>query len=160
MFLLFRASEHGYRSSSFHKHCDGKGPTITLVKADNGRIAAFYSGVAWPKVVRGSTIFPLNPRGFIASIKDVKGKYTFKKYSATSAAYVVSFFDQGPCFGRALWLNDQCQLNEDSRSYLFSEYWYDLKGVDGSLILFGAKKIKVLEYEVYQVEQEGRWNYI
>jgi hypothetical protein len=31
--LLYRASEHGFRAREFHRLCDKKGPTITLVKA-------------------------------------------------------------------------------------------------------------------------------
>ena len=31
--LLFRASEHNFRSSKFHEYCDNKGPTVTIVKS-------------------------------------------------------------------------------------------------------------------------------
>jgi hypothetical protein len=34
--LLYRASEHNFRASEFHRLCDRKGPTITLVRAVNG----------------------------------------------------------------------------------------------------------------------------
>ncbi|KAK8799573.1 hypothetical protein WA158_006122 [Blastocystis sp. Blastoise] len=30
--LLFRASEHNYRVSEFHKYCDNKGETVTIIK--------------------------------------------------------------------------------------------------------------------------------
>lgn len=29
--LIFRASEHGFSSSEFHRYCDDKGPTIILI---------------------------------------------------------------------------------------------------------------------------------
>jgi hypothetical protein len=65
--LLFRASEYGFRSSDFHRMCDRKGPTITIVKAENGPMAAAYSGVDWG--LWGA----LNPRGFLASIAEDPG---------------------------------------------------------------------------------------
>lgn len=30
--LLYRGSRDGWLSSDFHKHCDNKGPTVTLIK--------------------------------------------------------------------------------------------------------------------------------
>jgi hypothetical protein len=66
--LLYRASEHGFLANEFYRLCDGKGPTITLVKAENGRIAAAYSGVDW-----GHYGFTPDLRGFLASIVDEPG---------------------------------------------------------------------------------------
>ena len=44
--LLFRASEHAYKAKSFHENCGAKGPTVTLVKANN-RVAAAYNCNDW-----------------------------------------------------------------------------------------------------------------
>jgi hypothetical protein len=33
--LCYRASRDGWSSQDFHKHCDNKGPTVVLVKANN-----------------------------------------------------------------------------------------------------------------------------
>jgi hypothetical protein len=40
---LYRASENKYSARAFHKLCDGKGTTITLVKAVDGKKAAAYN---------------------------------------------------------------------------------------------------------------------
>jgi hypothetical protein len=45
MTLIFRASEHGFLATEFHRVCDGKGATVTLVKAWNERMAAAYNSV-------------------------------------------------------------------------------------------------------------------
>jgi hypothetical protein len=65
--LLFRASEHVFLASEFHRLCGGKGPTITLIKAANGRMAAAYKGGSWDQ--NGPRLCP-NPQGFLASIVD------------------------------------------------------------------------------------------
>ena len=36
--LLYRASEHGFKSKSYHEHVDGVQDTITFVKSENNGI--------------------------------------------------------------------------------------------------------------------------
>jgi hypothetical protein len=33
--LCYRASRDGWSAKAFHRHCDNKGPTVVLVKANN-----------------------------------------------------------------------------------------------------------------------------
>ena len=40
--LIFTASINGDSAKDFHKHCDGKGPTVTIVKGENGHIFGGY----------------------------------------------------------------------------------------------------------------------
>jgi hypothetical protein len=116
--LLFRASEYGFRSSDFHRICDRKGPTITIVKAENGRMAAAYSGVDWG--LWGA----LNPRGFLASIVDdpaAIGGFSLHKYAANDRASVNSHPYLGPWFGDSLHIADRadrCHESEFSFSIL------------------------------------------
>ena len=41
--LLYRASEHGYTASSFHEYCDGKSPTLVVIKSSGGWIFGGYT---------------------------------------------------------------------------------------------------------------------
>jgi hypothetical protein len=147
--LLFRASEHGFLSREFHGLCDGKGPTITLVKAWNGRMAAAYSGVDW-----GQYGFTPDLRGFLASIvgdRGAFGGYSLHKYAASEDGYVFSSNSWGPQFGGGLSVADRCDENERSNSFLGPRYGYGQDGVDPSS-LFGVEDFRVLEYEVFRVE--------
>jgi hypothetical protein len=147
--LLFRASEHEFLASEFHRLCDGKGPTITLVKAVNERMAAAFSGVNWDQY--GLT---LNPQGFLASIVDDPGAiggYSLQKYAANENAAVYSYPNVGPYFGNGLSIRHRCNVDERSRSHLGPRYGYGPEEVDPS-ILFGSTYFRVLEYEVFQVE--------
>ena len=75
--LCYRASRDGWSTPHFHRHCDNKGPTVVLVKA-NGCIFGGYtdqhwdSGGAW-KNSTSSFLFSLrnndNLPPFIANIK-------------------------------------------------------------------------------------------
>ncbi|KAK8799673.1 hypothetical protein WA158_006221 [Blastocystis sp. Blastoise] len=43
--LLFRASEHEYKASEFHKYCDNKGETVTIIKhIGHNRIINIFGG--------------------------------------------------------------------------------------------------------------------
>jgi hypothetical protein len=142
--LLFRASEHGFLASEFHRLCDGKVPTITLVKAANGRMAAAYIGVDWGRPWGHTS----NPRGFLASIDE---GYTLQKHPSNNRGHVFSYQEYGPCFGLGLFLSNRCDENESSYSILGHYYRYGPEGMEPSS-LFGSRNFRVLEYEVYQVE--------
>ena len=45
--LIFRASEHGFMESAFHKACDGHPNTITIIKSNYGNIFGGYTNIPW-----------------------------------------------------------------------------------------------------------------
>lgn len=45
--LLYRGSRDGMTSSAFHRLCDGKGATLTLVRSDSGHTFGAYAGASW-----------------------------------------------------------------------------------------------------------------
>jgi hypothetical protein len=138
--LLFRASEHEFLASEFHRLCDRKGPTITLVRADNGRMAAAYNGVDWGRPWGRAS----NPQGFLASIVNDPGAirgYSLQKYAATDGASVYSHPHWGPDFGGSLFISNRCNENENSYSFRVNPK-----------SLFGVRDFRVLEYEVFHVE--------
>jgi hypothetical protein len=42
-----RGSEDGYSSQVFHQKCDNKGPTLSIIQSDQGKIFGGYSMVPW-----------------------------------------------------------------------------------------------------------------
>ena len=45
--LLYRSSEHDYTGKSFHEYCNGKGPTLIVIKSDEGWIFGGYTTQSW-----------------------------------------------------------------------------------------------------------------
>ena len=45
--LLYRASEHEYTPESFHEYCDGKSPTLIIIKSTDGWIFGGYTTQSW-----------------------------------------------------------------------------------------------------------------
>ncbi|CAG8585826.1 12647_t:CDS:2 [Acaulospora morrowiae] len=97
--LIFRGSEHGFTPELFHKHCDEKGPTLTLLRVEStGEILGGFNPLSWHSNVicnysptTQSFIFTLGDKAFyynpvVSEIED---------YS--KAIYQSEFY--GPCFG-------------------------------------------------------------
>jgi hypothetical protein len=45
--LIFRASQHRWRASDFHKYCDNKGANIVIIKNEFGYIFGGYISISW-----------------------------------------------------------------------------------------------------------------
>ena len=69
---LYQASRDGASALDFHRLCNYKGPTITLIKAENGGIFGAYADISWE-----SPAYPfvqqLKSKGFHFNIKEDQG---------------------------------------------------------------------------------------
>ena len=45
--LLFRMTRDGFMEMDFHKLCDNKGPTVTILKTSTGKRFGGYTSVSW-----------------------------------------------------------------------------------------------------------------
>lgn len=45
--LLYRGSEQGFSAEAFHALVDGKGPTMSIIKSEHGRIFGLYTDISW-----------------------------------------------------------------------------------------------------------------
>jgi hypothetical protein len=157
--LCFRASEHDFLASEFHRLCDGKGPTITVFKDNTGKMAAAYNGVSWGlgDELSGSTP---NPQGFLASIDEAheeSGGYVLQKFVPGSRyTRTASYSRHGPSFRSDLHISDRCNENTDSVSFFDGTHYggYVREGMAGREHLFDTEYFRVSEYEVFQVERE------
>jgi hypothetical protein len=148
--LCYRASEHDFLASEFHRFCDGKGATITVVKDETGTMAAAYNGVSWD-----FSYWTSNPQAFLASIvegPEEGGGYVFKKYAANALARVRNL-ENGPFFNGGLIISDRCNENTVSQSIIHrGGYGYAREGMAEREYLFDTHHFRVAEYEVFQVE--------
>ena len=77
-------SENGTNSEDFHKHCDNKGPTLTLVKTTNNKIFGGFTPLNWN--IEGKEIKDLNNQTFIFSLNLKKNIISSKKMIMISVA--------------------------------------------------------------------------
>jgi hypothetical protein len=45
--LLWRGTRDGFSASEFHRRCDGRGNTVTIVEAIGGSIFGGFTPIAW-----------------------------------------------------------------------------------------------------------------
>jgi hypothetical protein len=145
--LLYRASLSEYRAADFHQACDGMGKCVVVVKAENGRIAAFYNEDGFTSDWSSSP----NRNGFIASVVEDGGcGEIFHRINQLVGIW--NHPSYGPWFGFSpadLRISNNCHQNEYSRSSLGSSY-----GSGSGLnhyALFGPERFRVVDYEVFKI---------
>ena len=92
--LIFRMSENGSNSKDFHKFCDDKGPTLTLVKTSKNYIFGGFTPLNWK--TSGGEIYDNSNQTFLFSLNLMK-KYDLINYKKNYAIY--NAYSTGPNFG-------------------------------------------------------------
>jgi hypothetical protein len=114
---LYRASDPdvGFTAAKFHSMCDGKGPTLTLIKTTAGHTFGGYTRVHWD--TSGGT--KADYHSFVFTV-DKKTKYPIVEFG--SAIYCNSSF--GPSFGsyNDISLRDNSDKNTSSHCSYNCQY--------------------------------------
>ena len=139
--LIFTASINGDSCRNFHNICDGKGPTVTIVKGKNGHIFGGYVTVPFSSDRKPH----YDENAFLFSLTNMK-KFPIKIKEQAVCHYI----NWGPYIG----FQDKCDLaiysgclrNKDNYSEPNS---YDFNRID--LIGQEEKKFGIEDYEVYLV---------
>ncbi|KAK8797627.1 hypothetical protein WA158_005973 [Blastocystis sp. Blastoise] len=118
--LLYRASEHNYSAKSFHKCCDNKGETVTLIKHighdDYLNIFGGYTDQSWESPKTGC-IKPYS-KEFLFTLSNEHGipptKYVYDSTIRTTG--ITCFPTYGPVFGLFfdILISDRCHTNLNS----------------------------------------------
>ena len=139
--LIFIASINGDKASDFHKYCDGKGPTVTVVKGKNGHIFGGYVTVPFSSDRQSH----FDDKAFLFSLTNKKQFPIKVKEQA-----VCHFNNWGPYIGYFnkcdLAINSCCLNNNKSYSEPNS---YEFTRVE--LIGTTERNFEVADYEVYLV---------
>lgn len=157
--LLYRASRDGWRVSTFHSMCDGKGPTLTAIKTANGCVFGGYTDVTWDSQGRNTT----SSNAWLFSIKSIAGTPPTKMPIKRSARSYATFRagNYGPTFGGGhdLYVSDNANMCQSSYSNLGHTYTIPPgHGTTGSVkaqtFLAGTYNFTPIELEVYAVSEK------
>lgn len=91
--LLYRASDDGFSSASFHQKCDGIKNKLTIIKSLNGNIFGGYTGAAWD--CKG---YISDTKSFIFSLIN-KSNSSFKAKCTDNQYAICGNSSYGPIFG-------------------------------------------------------------
>jgi hypothetical protein len=144
--LLLRGSRDGFTAKKFHKLCDNKGATLSILRVSGmGEIIGGYNPVSWDKSlhpknefskVAGSFVFKLDRKDID---KSIIGRPHISNFTIGNNP------NHGPVFVGALYI-------KGGNSGNFKDSFSMCKGNTYNIsIIKNKKKFSVEEYEVYQV---------
>ena len=137
-------SENGTDSSDFHKYCDNKGSTLTLVKTSEDKIFGGFTPLNWNE--NGGYYNDLSNQTFIFSL-NLKKKYNMINKDRCA---IYCSKESGPSFGSADFrLNENMKIGAsyaNKNSNFLSHNNLELTGGKGN-----DENFETDEFEVYLV---------
>ena len=103
--LIFRKSDNGHFSKDFHKYCDNKGPTLSIIETDRNSIIGGFTPLNFMNDAKGIEAYDFSNQSFIFSLNSMK-KYDLINPKKNRAIY--NWEKYGPNFG-----NGNIRLNSD-----------------------------------------------
>ena len=150
--LLYRATQHGFKSKDFHSKCDGSSKTLTIVRTTNGYVFGGYTEAQWDS----SGSYKYDAKAFIFSL--VNREHTPVKINVRNENFAIFCdYNLGPTFGylynyrdtyHDFAIADESNLNEDSFTQLGFSYNFNL--VKSETFLAGSKYFRVENIEVFK----------
>jgi hypothetical protein len=160
--LLWRGSRDGFGAAEFHKRCDGRPRTLTIVRDTQGNIFGGFAAVAWEsRVWNGkwggqdncfkadssleSWLFTVvNPHGMRPRRFPLKPE--------TKSLAIICDASRGPDFGRGdLVVRGACRARPNSYHGSFGYTYQNDTGIAGSKLLTGDEYFNVDDVEVFEV---------
>jgi hypothetical protein len=117
------ANKHKVHAEYFHSMCDGKGPTVSLFKLNNGNCIGGYTSAKWhtpPSSFLGTHTFDNS-----AIIFNLTDEVSYPIVKADKAIFC--FRNNGPCFGdEELYVGENFFGDNQCKSFA-GQHSYDIK---------------------------------
>ena len=152
--LIYRASIDGFGATDFHSKCDGKSPTLIILKAkETGFIFGGYTEATW----QGDEIQKSDNNSFIFSLTN-KDNNPCKLMTTQSELSIFCSPETGPSFGtgeihiehNANIKNEFDSFSDLSEVYIHPQYGYGTN--EAKKFLAGSYHFQLSEIEVYHKE--------
>jgi len=145
--LLYKATEDGFGCADFHKQCDNKGSTLTLISSKDGHLFGGYSVLPWDS----TNSFKRHAEGFIFTLSNPHNipptKYTRNLQNTYSICGHVLY---GPIFGAGHDIIVASDSHQNTISYTHFTSYTDTTG-KGDNTFTGASYSTTTEIEVFSV---------
>jgi hypothetical protein len=150
---IYKASKDGFATTDFHKHCDNKGATVTVIKSSNGNIFGGYCPLPW----NTTSNYQFSMDSFLFSLVNSHKKlYHFKQTSTNGQYSIYGNSGYGPTFGGGHDIYIVGASNQSTSSYSNFGHSFDCSPMGGSYsstqaqsFLAGSYSFKTSEIEVY-----------
>ncbi|TNV84827.1 hypothetical protein FGO68_gene15877 [Halteria grandinella] len=133
--LLYRGSQHSFSASSFHKFCDNKPFTLTIIQTSQGVIMGGYTEQSW----EGEDNYKQDQNAWLFNIEEPK----IFKVNDDGKFAIVTNQSFGPTFGGGydLHISDDC--NSKYQSYIDCDTYNGFSK--------GKQLLRIEEIEVFSV---------
>ena len=144
--LLYRASRDGDLSKDFHRYCDERGPTVTLVSSVDGWRFGGFTETNW--TANSGPAFRESPKAFIFSLN------LMKKYPPqTNSSSILCKYSKGPTFGYGYDFSIENNSLSDESSCCAPTTFGNMNV--NNEFCGGKKRFLAKEVEVYVVTENG-----
>jgi hypothetical protein len=138
--LLYRGSRDGFAAADFHRLCDGKGPTLTVVQTPQGHVFGGYASASW----NSASNYVSAPGSFLFTLRNSRNLPP-QMFALSNPQYSMNCDPHsGPAFGGG---HDLCV--GPGSSYSNFGHSYALPAGCTSDLLAGAQYFTVSELEVF-----------
>jgi hypothetical protein len=142
--LIYKASRDGWTSADFHSRCNGKGPTVTVVRSTSGHVFGGHLAQSW---ISSGNFIPCTTASLFTLINPHGIPPTKLAISSTSnAGYGHASY--GPTFGSGHDLHIAANANSNATSYSNLSGYRDTTG-KGQNLFTGGRSFQVAEVEVF-----------
>ena len=152
--LKYKASRDGFKTTDFHKKCDGIANTLTVIKAKSGNVFGGFTEKEWH--LKGQSV--TDSKAFVFSLVN-REENSFKVLCSEEGKKAIFCNSRyGPCFGgEGIYAKDICilsdsNMNKDSYcdfGYSYKHSEYPEQTTKSWNILAGTCNFETLEIEVF-----------
>jgi len=137
---LYLASKDGDSAQDFHAKCDGKGPTVVIIRTTTGNVFGGYAHVSW----RSDNVWTHGATSFLFRLRPSFGEYAKKTGNNHYAVYGGSSY--GPTFGNGHDIYVQSGALTGTGSHVAGAAY----AATGNTLNNGTTHFRVEDYVVFQ----------
>ena len=149
--LIYKMSKDGSTAKDFHKCCDNKGPTLTIIKTTGNQIIGGFTSLEWKSLDSNHCVLEdKTRRTFIFSLNLMK---KFEMFSNQKTA-IYSYENYGPSFGdkEIFILNDLHKLQITTGTYSIDKNnFFHQKNINLIESESNYEFFDIIEIEVFQI---------
>jgi hypothetical protein len=150
--ILWRGSRDGFRAQGFHRRCDGRANTLTVILDTEGNIFGGFTPVEWELGEQRRYKADNSVKSFLFTLKNPHNiparRFALKAEEGQWAIMCDSKY--GPWFYYGIRVNDNCHANAKNYACLGENYTNDT-ALDGHIVLSGSDHFQVKEIEVFEI---------
>jgi uncharacterized protein YheU (UPF0270 family) len=145
--LIYKATRDGFNSKDFHRCCDEKGPTLTLIQSTDEYLFGGYTTINWNQKTKG---WMIDKTAFIFTLTNPHNIIPTKYIINDNGKDAIYPGGNGPAFG-SIDININSNSNRNNQNYImFPRSYYDTTG-KRHFTFTDTETFSTLDIEIYRL---------